>query len=184
MNSTSNIWKDVLYWNLTLKQAMAFSDDIKPAICSLNEFSIADERAGLFERSAGTRLHRDPHSNKCKFLPLPLGKWRMKLEQEDIPTPYMRLTDTLDMVGVQLCSTWTKTRGKNGEILQKKLSSLLGSWRTGKFMPLLLRPLSANTFALSKVWFRCATVNLREADFLAFNSSIKKWLYSDLLLIP
>ena len=96
----------------------------------------------------------------------------------------MRLTDSLDMVGVQLCSTWTKTRGKNGEILQKKLSCLLGSWRTGKFMPLLLRPLSANTYALSNVWFQCATVNLREADFLAFNSSIKKWLYSDLLIKP
>ena len=163
-------------------KAMAFCDDVKPAICSLNEFLIADEGAALFERSAGTKLHRDPLSNKCKFLPL--GKWRMKLKQEDIPTPYMRLTDTLDMVGVQLCSTWTKTRMKNGETLQVKLSKLLGSWRTGKFMPLVLRPMSANTFALSKVWFRCASVNLRETDFSAVNSSIKKWLYADLLLKP
>ena len=96
----------------------------------------------------------------------------------------MRLTDTLDMVGVQLCSSWSKTRRKNGETLQKKISTLLGSWRSGKFMPLTLRPWSANTFALSKVWFRCATVNLREADFSAINSSLKKWLYADLLLKP
>ena len=163
-------------------KAMAFCDDVKPAICSLNEFLIADEGAALFERSAGTRLHRNPLSNKCKFLPL--GKWRMKLKQEDIPTPYMRLTDTLDMVGVQLCSNWTKTRMKNGETLQVKLSKLLGSWRTGKFMPLVLRPMSANIFALSKAWFRCASVNLRETDFSAVNSSIKKWLYADLLLKP
>ena len=30
-------------------------------------------------------------------------KWRKNLKQEDIPMPYMRITDTLDMVGVQLC---------------------------------------------------------------------------------
>ena len=81
-------------------------------------FLVADQGAALFEKAAGTRLHRDPLSNKCKFLPL--GKWRGKLNQEDIPTPYMRLTDTLDMVGVQLCSTWTNTRRKNGEMLQQK----------------------------------------------------------------
>ena len=161
---------------------MAFCDDVKPAICSLDEFLIADKGASLFERSAGTRLHRDPLSNKCKFLPL--GKWRSTLKQEDIPTPYMRLTDTLDMVGVQLCSTWTNTRRINGQTLQKKIGTLIGSWRAGKFMPLLLRPLSANIFALSKVWFRCASVNLLEADFSAVNSSLKKWLYADLLLKP
>ena len=163
-------------------KAMAFCDDVKPAICSINEFLIADKGAALFEAAAGTKLHRDPMSNKCKFLPL--GKWCSKLKQEDIPTPYMRLTDTLDMVGVQLCSKWSKTRQKNGETLKLKVSNLLGSWRSGKFMPLTLRPWSANTFALSKVWFRCASVNLREADFAAINSNIKKWMYADLLLKP
>ena len=80
---------------------MAFCDDMKPAICSLEEFCIADRGAALFEKAAGTRLHRDPLTQKCKFLPL--GNWRQQLKQEDIPTPYMKLTDTLDMVGVQLC---------------------------------------------------------------------------------
>ena len=51
-------------------------------------------------------------------------------------------------------------------------------------MALSLRPYSANTFALSKVWFRTATVNLRESDYLSINSSIKKWIYADLLLKP
>ena len=60
----------------------------------------------------------------------------------------------------------------------------MGSWRGGKFMPLTLRPFSANTFALSKIWFRSSTVNLREGDLTAINSSIKKWLYADLLLKP
>ena len=128
------------------------------------------------------KLHRDPLSNKCKFLPL--GKWRGTLKQEDIPTPYMRITDTLDMVGVQLCATWTNSRRKNGEVLQQKIENLTRSWRSGKFMPLSLRPYSANTFALSKVWFRCATVNFRETDFASINSSLKKWIYADLLIKP
>ena len=163
-------------------KAMAFCDDVKPAISSLEEFCIADRGAALFEKAAGTRLHRDPLSNKCKFLPL--GKWRRTLKQEDIPTPYMRLTDTLDMVGVQLCSTWSNSRKKNGDILQQKLDTLSRSWRSGKFMPLSMRPYSANAYALSKVWFRCATVNLRESDFTSINASMKKWIYADLLLKP
>ena len=48
----------------------------------------------------------------------------------------------------------------------------------------MARPFSANTYALSKVWFRCATVNLRETDMSAINSDIKRWLYADLLLKP
>ena len=51
-------------------------------------------------------------------------------------------------------------------------------------MPLTSRPYSVNTFALSKVWFRCSTVNLRESDFTTINSSIKRWLYADQLLKP
>ena len=88
-------------------KVMGYVDDIKPAICSIEEFNIADRGAALFENAAGTRLHRDPTTNKCKFLPL--GKWKNKITQEDIPTPYMKITDTLDMVGVQLCSTWRET---------------------------------------------------------------------------
>ena len=128
---------------------MAFCNDVKPAITSLEEFVLADQGASLFEKAAGTRLHRDPRSNKCKFLPL--GKWRGELKQEDIPTPYMILTDTLDMVGVQLSATWRQSRKKNGDNLKEKISLITGSWRTGKFMPLTSRPFSINTYALSKV---------------------------------
>ena len=88
-------------------KVMAFCDDVKPAICTLEEFNVADKGAALFEKAAGTRLHRDPLSNKCKFLPL--GRWRRHLKQEDIPTPYMCLTDTLDMVGVRSCATHGQT---------------------------------------------------------------------------
>ena len=96
----------------------------------------------------------------------------------------MRLTDKLEMVGVKLCDLWTTTRRINGESLKQKINNLMGSWRAGKFMPFILRPFSVNTYAFSKVWFRCCTVNLRESDLIAMNSSVKKWLYADLLLKP
>ena len=143
-------------------KVMAYCDDVKPAITSIEEFIVADRAAKLFEDAAGTRLHRDPSSNKCKFLPL--GKWKNSLSQEDIPTPYMRLTDTLDMVGVQLCATWLKSRQKNGSILRERVGDVFGSWKSGKFMPLSARAFSANCYALSKVWFKCHTVNIREGD--------------------
>ena len=94
----------------------------------------------------------------------------------------MQLTNCLDMVGVQLCATWAATRKENGNNLRGKIANLVGCWRTGKFLPLSFRPHSVNTYALSKVWFRSST--LREGDYNAMNSSIKKWLYSDLLFKP
>ena len=96
----------------------------------------------------------------------------------------MKITDTLDMVGVQLCSTWGETRSKNGDTICSMVSQKIGAWRHGKFMPLSQRPYSINTYALSKVWFRSASVNLREMDFKSINSSIKQWLYADVLLKP
>ena len=64
------------------------------------------------------------------------------------------------------------------------MQKLIGSWRSGKFLPLIQRPFSVNTYAMSKVWYRTSCVNLRESDFLAINSSIKKWIYADLLFKP
>ena len=55
-------------------KVIGYVDDIKPAICKLEDFEIADRGAALFEKASGTRLHRDPQTNKCKFLPL--GKWK------------------------------------------------------------------------------------------------------------
>ena len=52
----------------------------------------------LFENASGCRLHRDPTTKKCKFLPL--AKWRGSLKQEDIPCSYMTLSDHLEMIGV------------------------------------------------------------------------------------
>ena len=51
-------------------------------------------------------------------------------------------------------------------------------------MPLILRPLSANTYALSKVWFKCSSINLRAQDIDTITSQVKSWLYQDCLEKP
>ena len=46
------------------------------------------------------------------------------------------------------------------------------------------KPWSINSFALSKVWFKCSSVDLRVGDITAISSSIKSWLYANLFEKP
>ena len=88
------------------------------------------------------------------------------------------------MVGVQLKATWAQTKKTNGDIIQDRVAKTINSWKAGKFMPLTMRSRSVNNYALSKAWFRCGTVDLRECDIQALNKSVKSWLCADLLQKP
>ena len=46
-------------------------------------------------------------------------------------------------------------------------------------MPLLDRPTSNNTFALSKIWYRAASMNFKIGDIDNMQSKIKSWLNQD-----
>ena len=98
-------------------RAISYADDLKPAVTSTDEILLVDAASALFEAASGCKLHRDPASQKCKILPL--GKWRTSLKQEDLPPScsYMVISDHLDMVGIELRSTLTKTRKANGDII-------------------------------------------------------------------
>ena len=161
---------------------IGFADDVKPAITSMDEFHLVDKAMALFESASGCKLHRDPASKKCKFLPL--AKWRLTLRQEDIPCKYMTISDHLDMLGVELKATWSQTRKANGDIVQTRVSSTSKQWKTGKFMHLSMRSWSANQYCLSKVWFRTHSVDLRVMDVKSITSSVKSWIYADQLLKP
>jgi hypothetical protein len=163
-------------------KVIGYADDIKPAITCMEEFLLVDKAAAIFEGASGCKLHRDAAVGKCKFLPL--GRWRGTLQQEDIPCNYMVLSDHLDMVGVTLKATHIQTRKANGDEIQSRVKNTVGPWQTGKFMPLTQRPWSANCYALSKVWFRCHSIDLRQLDVTAINSKIKSWLYADQLIKP
>ena len=165
-------------------KVISYADDLKPAVTSIEEILLVDKASAMFEAASGCILHRDPASQKCKLLPL--GKWKTSLNQDSLPPScnYMVISDHLDMVGVELRSTWTQTRKANGDIIQKRLSDTINPWKSGKFMPLTSRPWSINSFALSKVWFKCSSVDLRVGDLTAISSSLKSWLYADMLEKP
>ena len=158
---------------------LAYYDDVKPSVTSMAEFITINTACTLFEKSSGCKLHRDPTSGKCKFLPL--GRWRGLLEQEDIPLNYMVLTDSLDMVGVELKATWAQTKKVNGDIIQTRVTNTVNSWKSGKFMDMTSRPWSINSYALSKVWFKCHSVDLRVTDINSITSKVKRWLFQDQL---
>ena len=161
---------------------VAYADDVKPAISCMAEFELVDKACTLLERASGVKIHRNPDSGKVKFLAL--GRWHGTLAQEDLPHQYVRLSDHLDFVGVELRSTFTQTRKVNGEILQARIKNTVGPWKAGRFMPLSQRAFSANCYALSKVWFKCSVVNLRVQDQNFITSQLKSWLYQDLLVKP
>ena len=88
------------------------------------------------------------------------------------------------MVGVELKASWIQTRKVNGEICQSKVSRTINAWKSGKFMNVTDRPWSLNSFAMSKVWFRCHTIDLRIVDITNLTSSVKSWLFQDILEKP
>ena len=161
---------------------MAYCDDVKPAVTCMAEFLILDLACTLFENSSGCKLHRDPAAGKCKFLAL--GRWKGTLQQEDVPLNYLVLSDSLEMVGVELKATWGKTRKTNGDMIQSRVSNTINAWKSGKFMDITSRPWSLNSFVLSKVWFKCHTVDLRVVDTNSITSKVKSWLFQDLLEKP
>ena len=163
-------------------KVQGYLDDCKPAITSMSEFQLVDRACSLFERSSGCKLHRDPASNKCKMLPL--GRWKGTLEQEDVPLPYLKLTDHLDYLGCKLYANYNTTRRENGEILKKKVKDQIGSWKSGKFLPLTSRPWSINIYCYSKLWYRTSCLDLRVGDSTAITSSVKGWLFQDMLEKP
>ena len=161
---------------------VAYADDVKPSITCMEEFLLVDRACSLLEKASGVKLHRDPSTEKVKFLPL--GRWCGTLTQEDLPHQYIKLSDHLDFVGVELRASYIQTRKVNGEQLQTRVKNIVGPWRAGRFMPLTMRPYSANVYALSKVWFKCSCINLRSQDIIFINKQVKSWLYQDCLEKP
>ena len=96
-----------------------YADDVKPAVTNMAEFELVDKAARLFENCSGCKLHRDPAMGKCKVLPL--GRWRQTLQQEDIKFPYLRLSSSLSMVGVELTASWQSTRKINNDEIQENM---------------------------------------------------------------
>ena len=162
-------------------KVIGFVDDLKGVITSAKEFEHLDRALRLFEQSSGSRLHRDPATKKCQVLPL--GRWA-NWKQSDVPLDYMALVDQINMLGVKLGRNISKTRAINGDELTKKVQTTIGSYKAGRFSPLVCRPFTANSYVLSKISYRAAVVNLRLADLNKIQSLVKQWVTQNLLLKP
>ena len=158
-----------------------YIDDIKTSISNREEFHTLDNALHLFEEASGCRLHRDPKSGKCNLLTL--GQWT-GWKQEDIPLNYMKLTDNLNFLGVQLAKNASTTRSINGEVLTERVKSKIASFKAGRFSPLVCRPYAANTYIMSKICYRAAVFDLRCKDLKSIQSSVKSWISQDLLMKP
>ena len=84
------------------------------------------------------------------------------------------------MVGVDLTASWQTKRKMNMDEIQTRVQRCISSWKSGKFLPLVSRPFSLNTYCSSKVWFRTSSADMRAGDSLAINSRLKSYCYQDL----
>ena len=55
---------------------------------------------------------------------------------------YMVLSESLEMVGVELKATWAKATRANGDIVQERVANTVNAYKSGKFMDLSCRPWS------------------------------------------
>ena len=88
------------------------------------------------------------------------------------------------MLGVQLTTSWQSTRKLNNDDLKARVENCIGTWRSGKFMPLVSRPFSVNSYCLNKIWYHTNSVDLRAGDISAITSKIKSYCYQDLYQKP
>ena len=158
-----------------------YADDLKPAIKSMNELIMVDFIIGVFESASGCAVHKDPTQDKCKILLL--GGWK-RLQQNDIPVPYIKISDHLDMLGFTLMATYTKTRKANGDLVQVKFRNTIGPWRGGRYMAITERSPSLNTYGLPKIWYKSHIMEYRVADITFLNKQMQSWLFADLLEKP
>ena len=160
---------------------LGFVDDLKCGVSSVKEFEVLDGAVQLFERSSGSKLHRDPTTKKCQLLPL--GKWS-KWSQQQSPLDYLRVVEEINFLGVILGKSSSKSRALNGDFLTSKVKTKIASYKAGRHIPLVCRPYTVNTYILSKLAYKASIFNLRVSDVNTIQSSIKQWVSQDLLVKP
>ena len=141
---------------------IGYVDDLNPVITKVEEFDILNSYLILFERASGCKFHRDPSSQKCKITPL--GDWKMWLNQVTVPLPFLLVSDCLEILGVKIFDSWSKTRHTAGNELKQKIKSIRNTWRRGRFYDFLLRPHVVNTYLFSNIWHKASSINLLCSD--------------------
>ena len=88
------------------------------------------------------------------------------------------------MMGVVVTGKYTQIRKRNGDKMVTIIKNIMDRWKTGRFMDLICRPYSINTYALSKIWYKTGCINIRECNVNLITTSVKSWLYQPMLAKP
>ena len=72
----------------------------------------------------------------------------------------------------------------NGEDPAQRVKDTIVGYKAGRFLPLVSRPLSANTFISLKLSYRSAIFNLQQQDINKTQSATKQWVTQGMLLKP
>ena len=96
----------------------------------------------------------------------------------------MAIVSEINMLGVTLTRSASKTRAANGEELVKRVQKKLNVYRAGRLSPLTCKPHTANTYLLSKISYRSGVVSLRASDTRKLQSALKQWVSQELLQKP
>ena len=161
---------------------IGYVDDLNPVITKVEEFDICNSYLILFERASGCKFHRDPTSQKCKITPL--GDWKVWLNQNTVPLPFLVVSDHLEILGVKIFEAWLTTRQTAGTELKQKIQRIRDTWRGGRFYDFLLRPHVVNTYLFSNIWHKASSINLLCKDMDKIQRDGNDYVYTDCYLRP
>ena len=140
------------------EKTMNYVDDLNPIVTKVEEFKTVDSCLVLFEKASGCEFHRDPNSQKCKVTPF--GKWKQWLTQDNVPLPFLLVTETLEILGVKIFESYSDTRRDFGSKMVEKIETISNIWKGGRFYDFLLRPHVVNTYLFSNVWHKGSVIEL------------------------
>ena len=154
---------------------IGYVDDIAPFITKEEEFVILNDSLKIFELASGCKFHRDPKSQKCKVMPI--GSWKRWLLQENVPLPFLKVADHLEILGAKYFESWSKTRSYIGENLIETVKFKANKWSGGRFYELLQKPHIVNTWMFSNLWYNASVIDLKCGDMDKIQQYGNKYVY-------
>ena len=96
----------------------------------------------------------------------------------------MKVVDNINLLGVKLARTTSRTRELNGSSLVESVQAKLNHFKARRHSSLVLKPHLANVYLLLKISHIAAAVHLRCTDVKKIQSAIRNWVTQELLKKP
>ena len=163
-------------------KVVGFVDDACPVVTSEEEFTIVDQCLQLFEACSGCKFHRNPSTQKCKITLY--GSWKRKYNQNNIPLPFLQITNHVEILGILLYESWRTSQRENGSKILKKVKLVADKWKGGRFYDFLLRPYIVNTYLFSNIWYSAGVIDLQLGHLDDIQKRGNQYVHSDCFLKP